>query len=233
MRRRGQNKACHSLLGLDLDDGASLGDIDTVEEFADILVSDSGSLLDGGSTLTDVLQVISRQDNFILLVGHGNADIPEHGNAANALLSQVVADLDRFATIDDAHVDGEMGVCGAHLVGVAQGDSLDHVFDVGADGAEAGQVFAGTEPDGGLEGGGTGFGCLEVEFDGCVGEGAGQGSTGTSDGDLATGQDDLDTFRDGDAFNGVDDFHCGWMDDGRCVLLFPAKDVLETRVSFY
>lgn len=45
-----------------------------------------------------------------------------------------------------------MGVYGTHLVDVSLGDTLDHVLDVRADGADGGQFLADSEPFADAEG---------------------------------------------------------------------------------
>ena len=46
----------------------------------------------------------------------------------------------------DGDVDGEMGVNALHLVTVAVGDALHHVFDVTDDGSHSGDVLTAAEP---------------------------------------------------------------------------------------
>lgn len=62
-----------------------------------------------------------------------------------------------------------------------RGDTLDHVVDVGDDGANAGDVLAGTEPDGDLEG----LLARTLDLDGSVGKVTLEGSTGTGNLDNA------------------------------------------------
>ena len=69
-----------------------------------------------------------------------------HAHTSNELLAQEVAHLDEGAALGDGAVDGEMSVDGAKFVLVAIGDALDHVLDVGADGAHSGQFFLLAEP---------------------------------------------------------------------------------------
>ena len=54
--------------------------------------------------------------------------------------------LNSSVSVLKGNVDGEMGIYGAHLVTESEGDSLDHVLDVGADGADSGKLFADSEP---------------------------------------------------------------------------------------
>ena len=69
-----------------------------------------------------------------------------HANTADVLLSQEVPDLDQRASLLDDHVDGEMGVHRAHLVPEAHCDTLDHVLDVTAAGADRGQLLSVSPP---------------------------------------------------------------------------------------
>ena len=140
--------------------------------------------MDGGSTLTDVLKVDSTENDLILLVSHVNGDSLQHGHTADNLLTDEVADLNALLAIDNGQVDGEVSVGRAHLVLVALGDTLDHVLDVRADGADAGQVLVATEPHAQLQLVLASAGNLQ----GNEGKVALQGTTGTSDLDLAAGQ---------------------------------------------
>lgn len=58
-----------------------------------------------------------------------------------------IPDLDRLLVTGDDDVDGEVSVDEAHLVGKAVADALDHVLDLRADRAEAGDVLAAAVPD--------------------------------------------------------------------------------------
>ncbi|GMT19707.1 hypothetical protein PFISCL1PPCAC_11004, partial [Pristionchus fissidentatus] len=130
-----------------LDDGGLLRDVDSVKELSDILVLDSGRLLDASSGLRDGLDVVSIDDDLVLLgSGHDSGDTVREGDTADDLLSEEVTDLDRFSAVLEGDVDGEMGIHGTHLVTVSLGDSLDHVVDVGNNGADGGDLLAGSEP---------------------------------------------------------------------------------------
>lgn len=50
------------------DDSASLRDVDTVQELSDILVSDWASTVDRSSRLRDVANIITLDDQLVLLV---------------------------------------------------------------------------------------------------------------------------------------------------------------------
>ena len=69
-----------------------------------------------------------------------------HPNAPNELLAQEVTNLHKGSSLGDGAVDGEMGIDRTKFVLVAVGDALDHVLDVGADGAHCGQLFLLAEP---------------------------------------------------------------------------------------
>merc|ERR1711872_292279 len=115
-------------------DGLFLGDVDAVEELTDVLVLDEDALLDLGGGLRD------------LLSGLDALDAVEHGHAANVLLAEEVAHLDRLAFILNGNVDGEMSVDALHLVTVSVGNALHHVLDVTDDGSHGSDVFAAAEP---------------------------------------------------------------------------------------
>jgi len=116
---------------------------------SDILVADSADLLDVGSALGDLLEVVTGELQLVLdVLGSLDLDTVGHNDTANELLAQEVSDLNLHAAslvvLLEVDVDGEMGVDVAHLVLVALGDTNDHVVDDGADGAESGDVLAGT-----------------------------------------------------------------------------------------
>ena len=81
-----------------------------------------------------------------------------------------------------------MGVDVTHLVLEALGDTNDHVVDERTDGAESGDVLAGTVVHLDLDGGGIGL----LERDGQVTKILLEGATGTLNGDLAGLDSDLD-----------------------------------------
>ena len=81
-----------------------------------------------------------------------------------------------------------MGVDVTHLVLEALGDTNDHVVDERTDGAESGDVLAGTVVHLDLDGGGIGL----LERDGQVTKVLLEGATGTLNSDLAGLDSDLD-----------------------------------------
>jgi len=127
-------------------DGLFLGDVDAVEELTDVLVLDEDALLDLGGGLRDLLEIVALNGDLVLLSGLDALDAVEHGHAANVLLTEEVAHLDRLAFILNGNVDGEMSVDALHLVTVSVGNALHHVLDVTDDGSHGSDVFAAAEP---------------------------------------------------------------------------------------
>jgi len=182
-----------------------LRDVDTVQELTNILVLNGGGLLDVGSRLGDISQVVTGQDDLILLVlGDNDLDTLQHGDLEENLLTNKVTDLNRLLIISNNDVDGEMGIDETHLVLVTLGDTNDHVVDQRADGAEASNVLALAVPDSETETGRVELDNIHVNMT----EVLGQGTTGTSNGD-DTGLDiNLDIVRDGENLFLVDILHC-------------------------
>lgn len=104
------------LFGLD-SDGCALRNVDTVQEHTDILVLDSGCLLNRSSRLRDVIEGSSTENNLILLIwGSFNSNTFQHVDLADKLFTQEVADLNDLSGIGNRKIDGEMGIGAAHLV---------------------------------------------------------------------------------------------------------------------
>ena len=93
----------------------------SVADLSDILVPDSARLLDVCGALGDLLEIVTAEDELILLV-LGSLDINTvlSNDLADDLLAQEVADLNlpeaSLAVLVEVDVDGEMGVDVAHLV---------------------------------------------------------------------------------------------------------------------
>lgn len=143
--------------------------------------------------MRDLLEVVTGELELVLdVLGSLNLDTVGHGDTANDLLAQEVSDLNLHAVglvvLLDVDVDGEMGVDVAHLVLVALGDTNDHVVDESADGAESGDVLAGTVVH--LNGDDVLLGVREGDRQ--VLERLLEGTTGASDGDISG----LDVDRD-------------------------------------
>ena len=162
-------------------DDVGLGhDVDTIEELTDILVLHQALVVDGGSLLGDLLQIVAL--NHELVLGHGGVgtvdlEVGGDGDLAHTLLTKEVTDLDHVAL--HSHVDGEMGAGEAELEAEATGHAGDHVADVGEGGVQAGDVSLVSEP----ADGGDGLHLLgdgEVELQ--VAQGLHKGAAGALDG---------------------------------------------------
>ena len=160
---------------------------------SDILVSHSADLLDIGSTLGNVLERVTREDELILLGGGSlNINTGVHNNTADELLADEVSDLNLeqvgLGVLGDVDVDGEMGVDVSHLVLEALGDTDDQVVDDGSDSSEGSDILADTVVN--LNGDLVLLGAGEV--DGQVAEILDQLAAGTLDGDNSRLNGNLD-----------------------------------------
>jgi len=102
--------------------------------------------LDLSRGLRHFLEVVTLDGDLVFLARLDAFDAVEHGNATNVLLAQEITNLHGLAFVLDGDVDGEMGVNALHLVTVAVGDALHHVFDVTDDGSHSGDVLTAAEP---------------------------------------------------------------------------------------
>jgi hypothetical protein len=160
---------------------------------SDILVSHPADLLDIGSTLGNVLERVTREDELILLGGGSlNINTGVHNNTANKLLADEVSDLNLeqvgLGVLGDVDVDGEMGVDVSHLVLETLGDTDDQVVDEGSDSSEGSDILADTVVN--LDGDLVLLGAGEV--DGQVAEILDQLAAGTLDGDNSRLNGNLD-----------------------------------------
>lgn len=126
--------------------------------------------MDVSSRLRDEVDVVSGDDDLVLLsLRFLNGNTFKHLDVSDTLLSQEVTieserrvsfnretskrrrinvpDLDGLLVVGDDNVDGEMGVDETHLVGETESNTLDHVLDLGSDGAKASNVLASSVPD--------------------------------------------------------------------------------------
>lgn len=126
--------------------------------------------MDVSSRLRDEVDVVSGDDDLVLLsLRFLNGNTFKHLDVSDTLLSQEVTieserrvsfnretskrrrinvpDLDGLLVVGDDDVDGEMGVDETHLVGETESNTLDHVLDLGSDGAKASNVLASSVPD--------------------------------------------------------------------------------------
>lgn len=139
-------------LGLGLDDSVLAGAVDTVEELSDILVAHQGSTVEESGRLRNEVDVVTLNEDLVLLcLVLLDGDTLEHGNVADALLAQEVADLGRLLVISNDDVDREMGVDGTHLVLETDGNTLDHVSNACLGSSEASGVLAASVPDNELD----------------------------------------------------------------------------------
>lgn len=98
--------------------------IKTIQEHSDILVFDSGGLLDEGGWPGHILQGVTLDNQFILLVRWvGYCDTRCHLNPPDVFLSEEVTDLNNAVALGSDTVDREMGVYSAHFVLESSGDS--------------------------------------------------------------------------------------------------------------
>ena len=114
---------------------------------SDILVADSADLLDVGSALGDLLEVVTGELQLVLdVLGSLDLDTVGHNDTANELLAQEVSDFGRLLVTSNDDVDGEMGVDSTHLVLESNGNTLDHVGNAGLRSSQAGSVLAASVP---------------------------------------------------------------------------------------
>lgn len=209
---------------VNLSNGSTFRNVNTVQENTTILVLGSGGLLNHGSGLGDVFEGVTTENDFVLLIGGFDSDVTDHFNATNTLFTHVVTDFNAFLVIDDGDVDGEMAVSRAHLELEALGDTLDHVGDVRADGTNAGQLLTFTEPDSN-----TDFTRLLGHFDGNVLEVTFQGATGSSDLDTTGSDFNFDVLGDSDKISLIDLLHLKWNNFSiiwkRIILNMKIKDI--------
>ena len=120
--------------------------VDTIKELTDILVLDGSRLLNLRARKRYLGNINTR--DFDLIFHISSSDVLhtlKELDTADLLLAQEVANFDNLLAIDlcVGHVDGKVGIAEAHLVLVALGHTSDHVLNVRADGADAGQGLVG------------------------------------------------------------------------------------------
>ena len=126
-----------------LDDMAFFRDVDTIQELSNILILNKHRLLDRSCRLRHQLDVVSRQDDLVLLSRRDlDRHTVQHRNTTGVLITKEVADLNEFLIVRDVGVDGEVSIDKSHLVLKALGDSLDHVVDVRADSPDGSIVLS-------------------------------------------------------------------------------------------
>ena len=125
--------------------GTLLTDVNTVEEFTDILPLHPGHLLDAGSGKGNSHNVVALKFKLILNIS-GLSKLHRRGALAleRNTLTDEVTDFEDVAV--NSSVDGEVIVHETHLVAETLGKTNLHVVDVGADGADRGELLALGEP---------------------------------------------------------------------------------------
>merc|ERR1711966_237939 len=142
-----ERTACVTTMHLILDDGALGGDVDTVEELADILVADGTLLVDESAGLGHILDIVTLDDDLGTGLGIAvNLDAVEGVNVELDLLANEVDNVNLLATVRDLDVGGEVSVHHLHAVLETLGHAGDHVLDVGAAGLDGGELLGLTEP---------------------------------------------------------------------------------------
>ncbi|KAG7812483.1 hypothetical protein KL921_001715 [Ogataea angusta] len=135
----------HQTICSGLHDVASFGNVDTVQELSDILVSDPADLLNIGARLRHVLERISLDDQLVFLGGGdgGLAALP-HLDFSESFFSQEVSDLDVVLAVlgHNVDVDREVRVHKSHLVSEADSDALDQVGNDRFHSSQRGDVFS-------------------------------------------------------------------------------------------
>lgn len=98
--------------------------VQTVQELTDILVLDRRRVLDVGGRLGHGFEVVTFEDQLVLLLGRiDDGHTGCHMYLADVLLAEEVTDLDDGVVLGGDAIDGEMGIYGAHLVQEALGDT--------------------------------------------------------------------------------------------------------------
>lgn len=185
----------------------SFGDVDTVQELSDILVSDSADLLDICTTLGDVFDGVTRDNQFILLdLGEFSSDTFWDSNLSDLLVTQEVSDFNELGTVffNDVDVNWEMRIDKSHLVLVTNGNTLDQVGDQRLDGSQSSNVLSVTVVDVDLDQ--LLVDLFESNID--VLQGLGQFTSWTSNLNDSGLDVDSDVFWNVDGFDGLDVLHC-------------------------
>jgi len=122
-------------------------DVDTVQEFSDILVLDEGGLMDKSAGKRNVVKIVSFNGDFVLNIFLlGDLNVTEHINLSGEFLTNEILDFNSLVVLADVGVDWEMCVSKSHFISVASGDTGDHVSDMGSNGDAAGLLLSSGEP---------------------------------------------------------------------------------------
>eukprot|EP01084_Bolivina_argentea_P140283 246667_1 len=138
-------------------DWAALADVNTIKELSNILALHKTRVVDVRSSLGNVVQIVSFQDNLILdIFSADDSDTGAHVDTTDKEFSQKVANLNQRSLADgllglgvgggEVNLDGEMRIGEAHLVSVSLGNADHHVLDGGGDGVDTGFGRSGGKP---------------------------------------------------------------------------------------
>jgi len=116
-------------------DVALFTDVDTIQEFTDILVLNEDGLMDKSAGKRNVVKIVSFNGDFVLDVFLlGDLDAFKHIDLSVEFLTNEILNFDGLAVLGDVGVDWEMCIGESHLVFVSLGDTNDHISDVGSNG---------------------------------------------------------------------------------------------------
>ena len=127
------------------DNDTLFGNVDTIQELTDILVSDTTDLLDVSSVLGNVFDGVTSQNNFILDVGgEFNRDTFSNWDFSDLLVTQEVSDFNELSTVffNNINIDREMRVNVSQLVLVTLGDTSDQVRNQRFHGSQSSNVLS-------------------------------------------------------------------------------------------
>jgi hypothetical protein len=114
---------------LNRDNMALVGDVYSVEEFADILLLHQADVVNHGSTLRHLLNIRALDNKFVLDIVRAVADdVACHVHLAHALFTQEVAHLDALLVVRAGDVNWKVSVHKAQLVAETPRDADDQVL---------------------------------------------------------------------------------------------------------
>ena len=131
-----------------------MGNVDTIQELTDILVSDTADLLNISGVLGNVFNRVTGQDQFILLGGREfDIDTFSNWDQSDLLVTQEVSDFNELLTVlvNGVNIDWEMRVDVSQLVLVTLGDTSDQVVNQRLNSSQSGNVLSVTVVDGNLD----------------------------------------------------------------------------------
>lgn len=124
-----------------------LRDIDPVKKFTNILIFDSGWLLNTSCWSRYQLDIIAFNDQLIFQrcwIHASNSWL--HPNSSDVLFTKKVPDLDHLIVLVSGTIDGEMSIYWSHPILEPFSDPFEHVLNMGANSSNGGQFFACAEP---------------------------------------------------------------------------------------